>query len=80
MKFKIFFFKTWICNTFDIFIYMIKNRKIIIRVTDAQLAMIIEESKRQQMNKSAVMRELIDKHIENDLSESIMEKYRVKKF
>ena len=59
---------------------MIKNRKIIIRVTDAQLAMIIEESKRQQMNKSAVMRELIDKHIENDLSESIMEKYRVKKF
>ena len=58
---------------------MIKNRKIIIRVTDAQLAMIIEESKRQQMNKSAVMRELIDKHIENDLSESIMEKYRVKK-
>ena len=80
MKFKIFFLKTWICNTFDIFIYMIKNRKIIIRVTDAQLAMIIEESKRQQMNKSAVMRELIDKHIENDLSESIMEKYRVKKF
>lgn len=58
---------------------MIKNRKIIIRVTDDQLAMIIEESKRQQMNKSAVMRELIDKHIENDLSESIMEKYRVKK-
>lgn len=56
-----------------------KNKKVIIRITESQLAKIVDESKRKQMNKSAVMRELIDKHIENDLSESIMEKYRVKK-
>ncbi len=56
-----------------------KNRKVILRITESQLAKIVEETKRLKMNKSAVIRELIDKHIENDLSESIMEKYRVKK-
>lgn len=56
-----------------------KNRKVIIRITESQLAKIVEETKRLKMNKSTLLREIIDSHIDQISSESIMEKYRVKK-
>lgn len=56
-----------------------KNKKVIIRITESQLAKIVDESKRQQMNKSSLLREVIDEHFDQLSSESIMEKYRVKK-
>ncbi|MEY2922269.1 MAG: hypothetical protein RL108_891 [Bacteroidota bacterium] len=53
-----------------------KNKKIIVRLKESQLAMIVEESKRQKINKSVLMRKVIDDHFS---SETIMAKYRVKK-
>ena len=65
--------------TFDIFIVMIKNRKIIIRITESQLVKIVDESKRLKMNKSTLMREVLDEYFERISSESIINKYRLKK-
>jgi predicted DNA binding CopG/RHH family protein len=65
--------------TFDIFIVMIKNRKIIIRITESQLAKIVDESKRQKMNKSTLMREVLDEYFERISSESIINRYKLKK-
>jgi hypothetical protein len=56
-----------------------KNRKIIIRITESQFAKIVEETKRQKMNKSSLVREVLDEYFEQKLSEEIMDKYRVKK-
>jgi hypothetical protein len=53
-----------------------QNKKLIVRLTESQLAMIVEESKRKKNNKSTLMREVIDDHFS---SETIMAKYRVKK-
>lgn len=56
-----------------------KNKKIILRITEAQLAKIVEETKRQKMNKSRLVRNVLDEYFEQKLSEEIMDKYRVKK-
>lgn len=64
--------------TFMIFINM-KNRKIIIRITESQLAKIVDESKKQQMNKSTLMRQVLDEYFEQISSQQIIEKYRIKK-
>ena len=56
-----------------------KNKKIILRITEAQLAKIVEETKRQKMNKSSLVREVLDEYFEQKLSQEIMDKYRVKK-
>ena len=56
-----------------------KNKKIILRITEAQLAKIVEETKRQKMNKSSLVRVVLDEYFEQKLSEEIMDKYRVKK-
>jgi predicted DNA binding CopG/RHH family protein len=70
----------WICNTFDIFIkYGNKNKKIILRITESQLAKIVAETKRQKMNKSSLVRTVLDEYFAQKLSEEIMDKYRVKK-
>jgi predicted DNA binding CopG/RHH family protein len=55
-----------------------KNRKIIIRITESQLAKIVEETKRQKMNKSTLIREVLDEYFDQKLSQEIMDKYRVK--
>jgi predicted DNA-binding ribbon-helix-helix protein len=56
-----------------------KNKKIILRITEGQLAKIVEETKRQKMNKSSLVRVVLDEYFEQKLSEEIMDKYRVKK-
>ena len=56
-----------------------KNKKIILRITEAQLAKIVEETKRQKMNKSSLVRVVLDEYFEQKLSEEIMDKFRVKK-
>lgn len=56
-----------------------KNRKVILRITESQLAKIVEETKRLKINKSTLLREFIDSYFDQISSESIMEKYRVKK-
>lgn len=56
-----------------------KNKKIIIRITESQFSKIVEETKRLKMNKSTLIREVIDSHFDQISSESIMEKYRVNK-
>lgn len=56
-----------------------KNRKVILRITESQLTKIVEETKRLKMNKSTLLREVIDSHFDQISSESIIEKYRVKK-
>lgn len=61
-----------------IFIVM-KNCKIILRITESQLAKIVEETKRQKMNKSTLIREVLDEYFQQISSESVIEKYRVKK-
>ena len=56
-----------------------KNKKIILRITEGQLAKIVEETKRQKMNKSSLVRSVLNEYFEQKLSEEIMDKYRVKK-
>lgn len=56
-----------------------KNKKIIIRITDSQLSKIVAETKRQKMNKSSLVRDVLDEYFEQKLSEELMDKYRVKK-
>ena len=56
-----------------------KNKKIILRITESQLAKIVAETKRQKMNKSSLVRVVLDEYFEQKLSEEIMDKYRVKK-
>ncbi len=57
-----------------------KNKKIILRITEGQLAKIVEETKRQKMNKSSLVRSVLNEYFEQKLSEEIMDKYRVKKY
>jgi predicted DNA-binding ribbon-helix-helix protein len=56
-----------------------KNKKIILRITESQLAKIVAETKRQKMNKSSLVRTVLDEYFAQKLSEEIMDKYRVKK-
>lgn len=56
-----------------------KSKKVIIRITEEQMRKIVNETKRLQMNKSSLLRDVIDEHFDELSSESIMEKYRVKK-
>lgn len=56
-----------------------KNKKIILRITEAQLAKIVEETKRQKMNKSSLVRAVLNEYFAQKLSEEIIDKYRVKK-
>lgn len=56
-----------------------KNKKIILRITEGQLAKIVEETKRQKMNKSSLVRVVLDEYFEQISSQQIIEKYRIKK-
>jgi hypothetical protein len=56
-----------------------KNKKIIIRITESQLAKIIDETKRQKINKSTLIREVLDEYFELISSQGIIDKYRLKK-
>lgn len=56
-----------------------KNRKIIIRITESQLAKIVAETNRQKINKSTFIREVLNEYFDQKLSHEIMAKYRVKK-
>jgi predicted DNA binding CopG/RHH family protein len=61
-----------------IFIVM-KNSKIIFRLTELQLTRIVNESNKQKVNKSKFIREVLDQYFESKLSDIVIEKYRIKK-
>jgi predicted DNA binding CopG/RHH family protein len=58
---------------------MKKNRKIIIRITESQLEKIVTEAKKNHLNKSTLMREVLDDYFEQVSSENVIDKYRQKK-
>jgi predicted DNA binding CopG/RHH family protein len=61
-----------------IFIVM-KNSKIIFRLTELQLTRIVNKSNKQKVNKSKFIREVLDQYFESKLSDIVIEKYRIKK-
>lgn len=58
---------------------MKKNRKIIIRISESQLEKIVSEAKKNHLNKSTLMREVLDDYFEQVSSENVINKYRQKK-
>ena len=58
---------------------MKKNRKIIIRITESQLEKIVTEAKKNHLNKSTLMREVLDDYFEQVSSENVIDKYIPKK-
>jgi predicted DNA binding CopG/RHH family protein len=56
-----------------------KNSKIIFRLTELQLTRIVNESNKQKVNKSTLIREVLDQYFESKLSDIVIEKYRIKK-
>lgn len=58
---------------------MKKNRKVIIRITESQLEKIIAEAKKNEVNKSSLLREILDNHFKQISSENVMNKFIQKK-
>jgi hypothetical protein len=58
---------------------MKKNRKVIIRITEYQLEKIIAEAKKNEVNKSTLLREVLDDHFKQISSENVMNKFIPKK-
>jgi predicted DNA binding CopG/RHH family protein len=58
---------------------MKKNRKVIIRITESQLEKIIAEAKKNEVNKSSLLREILDDHFKQISSENVMNKFIQKK-
>lgn len=58
---------------------MKKNRKVIIRITESQLEKIIAEAKKKEVNKSTLLREVLDDHYKQISSENVIDKFIPKK-
>lgn len=58
---------------------MKKNRKVIIRITESQLEKIIAEAKKNEVNKSTFLREVLDDHFKQISSENVINKFIPKK-
>ena len=58
---------------------MKKNRKVIIRITESQLEKIIAEAKKNEVNKSTLLREVLDDHFKQISSENVINKFIPKK-
>lgn len=58
---------------------MKKNRKVIIRITESQLEKIIAEAKKNEVNKSTLLREVLDNHFKQISSENVINKFIPKK-
>lgn len=58
---------------------MKKNRKVIIRITESQLEKIIAEAKKNEVNKSTLLREVLDDHFKQISSENVIDKFIPKK-
>ena len=58
---------------------MKKNRKVIIRITESQLEKIIAEAKKKEVNKSTLLREVLDDHYKQISSENVINKFIPKK-
>lgn len=58
---------------------MKKNRKIMIRINESQLEKIIAEAKKNEVNKSTLLREVLDDHFKQISSENVINKFIPKK-
>lgn len=58
---------------------MKKNRKVIIRITESQLEKIIAEAKKNDVNKSKLLRGVLDDHFKQFSSENVINKFIPKK-
>lgn len=58
---------------------MKKNRKVIIRINESQLEKIIAEAKKNEVNKSTLLREILDDHFKQISSENVIDKFIPKK-
>jgi predicted DNA binding CopG/RHH family protein len=58
---------------------MKKNRKVIIRINESQLEKIIAEAKKNEVNKSTLLREVLDDHFKQISSENVTSKFIPKK-
>lgn len=58
---------------------MKKNRKVIIRINESQLEKIIAEAKKNEVNKSTLLREILDDHFKQISSENVINKFIPKK-
>lgn len=58
---------------------MKKNKKVIIRITESQLEKIIAEAKKKEVNKSTLLREVLDDHYKQISSENVIDNFIPKK-
>ena len=58
---------------------MKKNRKVIILINESQLEKIIAEAKKNEVNKSTLLREVLDDHFKQISSENVINKFIPKK-